>query len=244
MQIENLSKTLIMDNGFQIKLFEKISFDIPDNAITSLIAPKGSGKSTLLKIIAGLEVPDSAASKIDGVVYLSSEPSSFPWLNAEHNIKFGKNDLSNEKIKDLCSIVGLEGYESHYPNNKSLGFRFRISLARALALTPTLIVIDEPFNFMESITRFEIYQLILDINSRFGTTFLFATANIAEAIILSSKIYLLKEKPLVLFKSIDCDLTEKEVSERLNSPKYAKCLSAVQNLIQSHQDRQLFTISI
>ena len=243
MMIENLSKFIVTDNGFRIKLFENISFDILDNSITALIAPKGSGKSSLLKILAGVDFQESAG-KVENASFIPSEPSSFPWLNVKENIKFVKKELSDEEIKNLCSVVGLEGYESHFPNNKSIGFRFRISLARALAVNPALIIVDEPFNYMDNATRYEIYQLILDINSKFGSTFLIGTANIAEAILLSNKLHLLKEKPLVLFKSIDCDLTEKNVFDRFNSPKYSKCLAAVEKLIQSHQDKQLFTISI
>ena len=99
------------------------------------------------------------------------------------------------KIKSLIALVGLEGYESFYPNNKSYGFRFRIALARSLAHQPDVILLDEPFNQMDIKTKQEILLLIRDAHKTLKTTFLLANTNITEALFLSDDIYLMKKNP-------------------------------------------------
>jgi ABC-type nitrate/sulfonate/bicarbonate transport system ATPase subunit len=244
MTVENISKIIDTESGFGIKLFENISFEIVENAITSIIAPVGSGKTSLLKILAGLDKSSETSKSIPESVYIPAEASSFPWLNVTDNIKFGKTDIEKELIKNLCFLVGLEGYENHFPNNKSIGFRFRICLARSLAVNPKIILLDEPFSKMDHQTKLETYQLMLDINTKLGTTFLLATTNLSEAVLLSNRIHLMNHKPLELLKSLSCNLDDKDVFDRLKSQKYSKCLLAIEDLIKSAQDQQLFTISI
>jgi ABC-type nitrate/sulfonate/bicarbonate transport system ATPase subunit len=244
MKIENLSKIFETKAGLRITLFENIAIEVADNVITSIIAPLGSGKNSMLKILAGLDLQKDKNNQINNSVYIPSEPSSFPWMNVTDNIKFGNYNISSEQIKNLCTLVGLEGYESHFPNNKSLGFRFRISLARSLAVKPQVILLDEPFSKMDHLTKHEMYQLVLEISMKLGITMLLATSNLSEAVLLSNKIHLMKHIPLELLKTISCEHDSSKISERLTSPKYSKCLAVIEELVKSTQNQQSFTISL
>ena len=149
-----------MPAGARKHVLENIDFSIIQNPeagqIISILAPYGSGKSTLLRIIGGIENPSAGEVLLNNVnyktsaqkiIYLSEEPSSFPWLNVRHNLMFASEINSNngieKNINNIISLVGLNGYENHFPDNASIGFRFRISLARALIINPKFILIDD-----------------------------------------------------------------------------------------------------
>ncbi len=214
---ENLSKDFFGPAGTRIKILKDIFFSIDsdngENKIYSIVAPFGAGKSTLLKILSGIEKHDSGSftinisdnKKMNRGVYIPSKPSSFPWFNVKENIEFaGKKFLkSSEEIKELISLVGLNGYEDHSPDNRSLGFRFRIALARAMAVNPSIIFLDEPFNKMNQLTKKEIYELLLHLTHKISCSYLLASSNISEAILLSDKIFLMKKDPGEIFDSVE-----------------------------------------
>lgn len=232
-EIKNLSKIYSDQLGNKVNLFTDISFDIEDAKITSIIAPVGSGKTSLLKIISGLEKPTEGEIIFDSnkkIIYLPSEPSSFPWLSVKENISFGLENIDEEKQNKLINIVGLEGYSDHFPQNKSYGFRFRISLARSLANNPLCICIDEPFNKMDLLTKSELYLLLRNIVFEHKETILFATTNITEAIFLSDKIFLMGSDPSTIFQSITIEFNEPRDINIINSGKFKNYI----NLIEDH----------
>jgi ABC-type nitrate/sulfonate/bicarbonate transport system ATPase subunit len=199
-EVKNITKVFSDKPGVKQVLLNDISFNIPDEKITSIIAPGCSGKSTLLKIISGLENPTSGriknSSTFVSIVFIPSLPSSFPWLNVEQNLMVCKKANSNVDVSPFVNIVGLEGYEKYRPHNSSIGFRFRISLARALAQNPSLIVLDDPLKSVEQESRKELYQLVKEINKTTKTAFLIATSDTSEVISLSDIIILMKKDAL------------------------------------------------
>jgi NitT/TauT family transport system ATP-binding protein len=212
-EVKNVTKVFPDELGINRVLLNDISFIVPDEQITSIITPEFAGKSTLLKIIAGLENPtngsimdNSGGSK----VFIPSSPSSFPWLNVGQNIMVGNKSKSNVVKSEFINLVGLEGYENYRPHNSSIGFRFRISLARALAQRPALVLLDDPFKLMKQESRKELYFLVKEINKTTKTAFLFATSNVTEALILSDRIILMKKGPLEI---IQAQIPEIPVSE-------------------------------
>ncbi len=191
--IESLSKNYTDILGYTIQLFEDISFNIESGKITSILAPHGSGKSTLLKIVAGVE---EGIQEADGTrIYIPAKPSSFPWLNVSENIKFNNKSISDDSVKEIINFVGLEGYEDHNPNNNSVGFRFRISLARAIINNPQLILIDESISTLPQKRRLEFYSLLRKVTSEKGIPILYSTSSVSEAIRLSDKIVLMAQSP-------------------------------------------------
>ena len=212
-KVKNITKLIFDELGIKQVLLKEISFDIPDGIITSIVAPENSNVSILLKIISGLENSTSGSivnNSAKKVVYIPSLPSSFPWLNVEQNLMIGKKTGSNNSINSLINMVGLEGYEKYRPHNSSIGFRFRISLARALAQKPSLIILDNAFKFMGSEIRKEIYSIVKDINKSMKTSFLISTMDITEALSLSDNVILMKKEPdeLISAKITNLPLSE------------------------------------
>ena len=189
-KIDSLSKKYSDSTGYVVQLFENISFGI--EKVTTVLAPKGSGKSSLLKSIAGIDKGKSIANGEN--IFIPQKPSSFPWLNVSENITFNTKIADNE-LKELIKFVGLEGYEDHFPDNNSVGFRFRISLARAIANNPKLILIDESLTKLAAKRKLEMYSLIRKVSSQKGIPILYATSSVTEAIRLSDKIILLSQNP-------------------------------------------------
>lgn len=217
LKLENISKYYPKAAGAKRNVLEDINlsidtFEKKENFV-SILASFESGKTTLLKIISAIEKPDSGKVLLQNevydnpsgkIVFIPEKPSSFPWLNVEQNINFiAKNKA--DKVKGLIGSVGLNGYENHHPHNESLGFRFRISLARALAVDPDFILLDDPFRRMNSETKDEIYELLRNIIVNFDVAFILATTNISEAIYLSNKIYLMKKNPGKIIEEIKLD---------------------------------------
>jgi ABC-type nitrate/sulfonate/bicarbonate transport system ATPase subunit len=245
-ELKNISKEYSDDLGSKIILFKNISLIIEQGKVTSVIAPKGAGKSTLLKIVSGIEEATSGEiiNNKGKVILIPSEPSSFPWLSVKENILFGLLDPNHTKLKELINLVGLEGYDNHFPNNKSYGFRFRISLARAIAHNPILICIDEPFNKVDDQTKFELYQTIREINKKLGKTFLFTTTNISEAIYLSEKMYLMSNSPGTILSHIDIPLAKDRDKNIFQSEKFVTIRSKIESSFQSQLSENLLNISI
>lgn len=197
LNIENLTKDYIDRTGHIVHLLEDIDLSINEEEFTTILAPSGAGKSSLLRIIANLETPSSGNIENNSKkkIFIPSEPSSFPWLNVKENILFNISDSSDTELQEVINLVGLEGYKDHYPHNESLGFRFRISLGRAIMNKADLIVIDEPFVKMRDEVKQEIYFLCRKIQSKKKISVVLGTSNISEAILLSDKIFLMDKNP-------------------------------------------------
>lgn len=244
MKFENITKTYSYKNGLNVKLLNDITFEIPSGEITSLLASSGSGKTTLLRIVCGLESSDSKVNYGGKFAYIPSKPSSFPWLNVKENILFADESIDSTILKNLIHLVGLDGYENHYPDNKSFGFRFRISLARALASKPEFILLDEPFTEMDNRTKFEMLQLIVELNKEKKISILLATSNLSEALLISQNIVLMKKGSIGRLHSRKIEYQTDIVLERLKSENYAKYLSEEESLAKSFASQQSFTISL
>ncbi len=219
LNIENITKHYAGPSGAKITVLDGISFKVENEgsngSLVSIIASFSSGKSTLLKIISGLEKPDSGSIKLNDenittptgeIVYIPENPSSFPWMNVADNINFAmRNSGKFNSVKEIVNAVGLAGYEDHFPDDKSLGFRFRISIGRALAAGSKVILLDDPFRRMKSITKDEIYELLRKLINDFGVTFILSTPNITEAVYLSNKIFLMKKNPGKIIDEVKLD---------------------------------------
>lgn len=246
-EVKNISKEYIDESGFKNIILKNVSLSISSEKITSVIAPSCSGKSTLLKIISGLENTTHGEVIKNGnqkIVYIPSQPSSFPWLNVEKNISLGLLKIDPSKIKSIIRFVGLEGYETFYPNNKSYGFRFRIALARSLAHYPAAILLDEPFNQMDFQTKKEILLLIREAQNTLKTTFLLATTNITEALFLSDNIYLMKKNPGEIISDLIVDLPKERNELIFNSEKFIQLRSQIEKSFKKINSQKLLNLSI
>jgi len=245
-EIKDLSKDYLDDIGFNVHLLEDVSFSISEGKITTLLAPTGAGKSSLMKIIAGLEKSTSGEIKDNtkNRIFIPSGPSSFPWLNVIDNIKFHLKEVDDSEIQRIISLVGLEGYEDHFPNNKSLGFRFRVSLARTLAHNADLLIIDEPFIKMRNEVKFLLFSVLRKISVSENKTILFATTNISEAVYLSDKIYLMNKNPGKVVNEFNINVEESARDNLYKSDQYFEIRKEIEEGIKKITEHQLLNFSI
>jgi ABC-type nitrate/sulfonate/bicarbonate transport system ATPase subunit len=229
LQVKNVSKYFEMPAGAKKHVLENINMSVKysgeNGQIISILAPFGSGKTTLLRIIAGLAKPSSGEirynekiynNSIQKIIYISEKSSSFPWFNVKQNLSFAseinKKNNVEKNIGETISLVGLTGYENHFPHNDSIGFRFRISLARALVVKPELILIDDSIKKLDIETKEEIYRLINNVAVKLNINFIIATTNISSAIKLSDSIFMMKKEPGFIFNELKL---RKEPGKRL-----------------------------
>ncbi|RJP67335.1 MAG: ABC transporter ATP-binding protein [Ignavibacteriales bacterium] len=249
LKVKNISKDYTDEFGYTNHLLEDISFEISGKQFTSILAPMNAGKSSLLKIIAGLqkqtrgEIGFNSGSNCN-CIFIPAKPTSLPWLNVEKNIELLNKpgsgfNVSRDDITRAIKIVGLAGYEDHIPNNKSLGFRFRISLARALAAQAKLILLDEPFNHFEQTTKKEIYELLRAIHVAEDTSFILATSNISEAVFLSDNIILLENKPSRVLDDVKVDLPFNRNIKILTDESFQLIKKKIENTLKYNPDHAL-----
>ena len=252
LEVKNISKSFHGLAGSKIVVLDevnlKIDFGNNYGRIGTILSPSKSGKSTLLKIISAIEMPTSGEILLNGNKYSSPDgsiavipekASSFPWLNVKQNVEFGlkiKNylpEILRKKREELISIVGLEGYEDHFPHEKDSGFRFRISLARALAVEPKLILLDNPFHNLGKETKIDLYELIESVKKQLKVNFILATTNVHEAILLSDKIFLMKKNPARIIHEIQIDELTKN---NLGADKYSSLISEIDKSFGKHEE--------
>ena len=243
-ELKNISKEYVTEDGFKKTVLKNVSCQVQEEKITSIIAAKNSGLSTLCKIICDLETASSGEIGKDSkkkIVYLPSEPSSFPWRNVFDNVTVGLKSFNKDEIVRLIKLVGLDGYEKFHPHKDSLGFRFRISLARSLAHKPSLIVVDDCFRSMDHQTKNEIYSLMKEVSSSERIDFFIATTNVTEALLLSDRIYILKSQPGEVVTHFD--IKKYDVSE-MDSEEFISLRTRIENEFKKITPQSLSGISI
>lgn len=254
--LSNISKSYFIADGITKKVIDDLSLQLnfKDNKSISLVAPFGSGKTTLLKIISGLINYDSGKIFVNEeelsnsnkrIIYIPSQSVSIPWLSVEENIKFELSDnISDDKLKFIISLIGLEGYEKHIPHKNSFGFRFRISLGRALILNPDLILIDEPFNKLDSITKEEIFLMIRYVVKNTDVKFLFATSNIIDAAFISDEIVFISKEKNEVKGQIKIEKKFSSFKELLSSEKFTEIFSKIKFILTEDSAFQIKDFSV
>ena len=208
--IENVSKSFQSASGTVLAL-DRVSLDVAEGEFVCLVGASGCGKSTLLNIIAGLEKPDSGTLRADGKpvtgpgrerLVMFQEPALFPWLDVFGNILFGlklKPNLTRSDRRDVAKyyleLVGLSRFEHANIHELSGGMKQRVSLARALAPNPRVLLMDEPFAALDALTREQLYGDIQEIWEARRKTIVFVTHNVREAACLGDRVLLFSPHP-------------------------------------------------
>lgn len=204
----NNAKVIVAEAGKEFggrQVLADISFEIAEGSVVSVIGPSGCGKSTLLRMIAGLSDVSDGVITLDGapVHGLSGrigigfqEPRLLPWRTVSGNIAFGLQKSfprkeREQRVEDLLHVVRLDGYGKHRPKEISGGMAQRVSLARALARDPEILLLDEPFGALDALTRIAMQQLLGHIQQRDRRTILLVTHDVNEALYLSDEIIVL-----------------------------------------------------
>ncbi len=188
-----------------------ISLEVPDGSLTALLGPSGSGKSTLLRVIAGLEGPDSGSVEINGqdatgvppqrrgIGFVFQHYAAFKHMTVRDNVAFGltvrklPKGQVKDKVDELLGIVGLSGYQDRYPNQLSGGQRQRMALARALAVEPRVLLLDEPFGALDAKVRTELREWLRVLHERVPVTTILVTHDQEEAMSVADRIVVMNE---------------------------------------------------
>jgi ABC-type nitrate/sulfonate/bicarbonate transport system ATPase subunit len=206
-------------DGDSLPVLEDINLDVDDGEFVCLVGPSGCGKSTLLNAMAGFLSPTSGSVRIDGEVVTGPDPRRilvfqdrgvFPWLTVEGNIGFGLSKLSRaertQRIAHYVKIVRLEGFENSYPSDLSGGMKQRLQVARALAVNPDILFLDEPFGALDSITRVIMRGELLRIWQTERRTIFFVTHDIDEAVQLADRVVVLSSRPAQIKDVLTIDM--------------------------------------
>ncbi len=219
-EASGLSLTFTTADG-PVYALSNIDLAINDGEFVSFIGPSGCGKTTLLRVIADLEPASSGTVTVNGMAprearlnraygYVFQAPALYPWRNVESNVGLpleimGLNSRA-ERIKRNLELVNLNGFEKKFPWQLSGGMQQRVSIARALAFDPQLLLMDEPFGALDEIVRDKLNQQLLELWGRTKKTVLFVTHSIPEAVFLSSRIVVMSPRPGRIIDVIETNL--------------------------------------
>jgi NitT/TauT family transport system ATP-binding protein len=222
LEVQGLSKSYRQAGGETTAAIGNISCQVNAGEFVSFVGPSGCGKTTLLMSIAGLLPPTSGRVLIKGkevagpppnlvLLFQEYNKSLFAWRSVLGNVRFGleaRGDHSADaakKARDLIDLVGLKGFENHYPWELSGGMQQRVAIARALAYEPEVLLMDEPFGSLDALTRLELEDTLLRLWAELRTTILFITHDIEEAIYLSDRIWILSRRPSQIIQELKID---------------------------------------
>jgi len=221
MAVEHLKKVVNGSKLGPMTILEDLNLQVGSGAFVSVVGPSGCGKTTLLEIVAGLQEKTAGIIRIDGIPIEKSHSNRaivfqqyglFPWLTVRKNIEYGPKIRGVAKAKrrqisrSYIKMVGLDGFETHYPHELSGGMQQRVALARALANDPDILLLDEPFSALDAQTRENCQQELLSLWRQTGVTVLFVTHDIGEAIYLSDRVFVMSAQPGTIQASIPVKL--------------------------------------
>lgn len=246
LQIQNLGKVYQREGQINSAL-DQVSFEVPDRQFLSILGPSGCGKSTLLRCIAGLIESSSGAIVLDGrpvrgapkeMVYVFQEygRSLFPWRRLLGNVVYPienllPRDLARSRASDYIRMVGLNGFENHYPWELSGGMQQRAAIARALVKDPKFLLMDEPFGALDAQTRTQLEDTMLALWASFPRTVIFVTHDIDEAIYLSDRVIVMGTKPGRIIEDLPIEL-----------PRPRQQIETKENQRFAHYRRHLFQL--
>ena len=210
-ELRNVDKTFIdRKRGRETVALAHVSMTIDKSEFACILGPSGCGKSTILNLVAGFDQPNAGAVLIDGHPITApdrsrgmvfQQPLLFPWLNIIDNITFGPrmagapSEQYAAQAARYVQLMGLTGFEKHYPYELSGGMQQRVALARAWISEPELFLMDEPFGALDAQTRLMMQELLLRVWERSRTTVMFVTHDIDEALFLADRIFIMTARP-------------------------------------------------
>jgi NitT/TauT family transport system ATP-binding protein len=220
-----------------VEALSKINLSIAEGEFVSFIGPSGCGKTTLLRSIANLEYPTSGTLTVNGMSaeqarlaraygYVFQAPALLPWRTVENNVGLpleimGLDDVAGRVARNL-ELVNLKGFDKKFPWQLSGGMQQRVSIARALAFDPKLLLMDEPFGALDEIVRDKLNQQLLELWARTNKTIAFVTHSIPEAVFLSTKIIVMSPRPGRIIDVIDVGLPKARKLEIRETPEFLK----------------------
>jgi len=217
-----------------------VSFSVGSDEFVSVVGPSGCGKSTLLNIASGLLKPTSGSVDISdtSLGYIFQDPTLLPWRTVLRNIELLcelhqiPKAARRERALAAIDLVGLTGFEKHFPKTLSGGMRMRTSLARTLTLHPQVFLFDEPFGSLDEITREKLNDETQLLFQKEGFSGLFITHSIPEAVFLSTKVYVMSDRPGTIIVEFDIPFDYPRLPRQRFEPSFAKICGDVSNALR------------
>jgi NitT/TauT family transport system ATP-binding protein len=248
----NVSKIYRSRNREDIVAVDDLSLTVREGEFVSIVGPSGCGKSTFLKIADGLLPPTSGEVLVAGRpasergsqrAMVFQDSSLLPWYTVLRNVAYGLEclgvgrDERRATAQRFVDLVGLSGFEEHYPHELSGGMQQRVNLARALSIDPEVLLMDEPFAALDPQTREMMQSELLDIWTPGGKTVLFVTHAISEAVYLSDRVIVMSARPGRIIADITIDIPRPRPFEDKRSPAYLRYEDQIWELLQSEVRR-------
>ncbi|MEO3884274.1 ABC transporter ATP-binding protein [Nonomuraea sp. B5E05] len=221
---------------------DRVSLDIADREFVTVVGPSGCGKSTLMSMAAGLVEPTSGEVLVDGVPVTGPGPDRgvifqqyalFPWLTVRNNVEFGLKlaDIPaaerRRRAERAIELVGLSDFADALPKTLSGGMKQRCAIARAYAVNPQVLLMDEPFGALDALTRVQLQDQLLDTWSQEQRTVMFITHDVDEAVYLASRVIVMAARPGRIQQIIDVDLPYPRTEEMRLSPEFGRIRNEV-----------------
>jgi len=247
-RIEHVSHTYT-GRGTRVKALEDIDLTVEAGQFLSIIGPSGCGKSTLLRIVAGLvrssegqvvfEVDQNQATELPGgdVGFVFQDSVLLPWKTVWDNVIFplqvlGRADKQAEAtIRELLELAGLRGFERALPKELSGGMRQRVSIVRALAMEPRILLMDEPFGALDALTRDRLNIELLRMWDQRPKTIMFVTHSIEEAVFLSDRVVVMSQRPGRIVEDLAIELDRPRAIEIRDEPRFRKYVAQLRGLL-------------
>src|SRR5690242_19560716 len=235
--------------GGTTEALRDLSFGVDGGEFISIIGPSGCGKSTLLRIVGDLVEPSAGRIRVNGKTARQARldrdygivfqaPVLYDWRTVIENVRLplelaGRSlEERRERPRALLRLVGLEGFRDHYPWQLSGGMQQRVSIARALALHPSILLMDEPFGALDEMTRERLNLDLLQVWSETGATALFVTHSIAEAVFLSTRVVVMSPRPGTIDRIVSIDLPRPRLDKVRGEPRFFELVTAVRESLR------------
>ena len=255
LEVKNVTKTFTADKS-KILVLDNVSFSVGRDEFVCLVGPSGCGKSTLLRIVAGLEKADSGEILFEGQPVTQPTPKIsmifqlfglLPWKTASENVEVPLEVLGVRKeervaiAKEYLKMVELEGFENTYPHDLSGGMKQRVGIARALALKPEILLMDEPFSSLDELTAKTLRELVLEI-WRDRTTpphsFLMVSHNVEEAVYMADRVIVMTPRPGEIIGEVKIDIPRPRFRHS-REPAYFELVDRVIELLEKGKEMRV-----
>ncbi|MDQ1670747.1 MAG: NitT/TauT family transport system ATP-binding protein [Actinomycetota bacterium] len=252
--VRELSKHYATPKGETLTVLDRVSLDVRPGEFVSIVGPSGCGKTTLLRILQGLEEHDGGEVLVDGQApgkvatgFVFQKASLFPWRTVQRNVAFGLDlsvlkdtpnrppgkDGSKERVAQLLQLTNLTEFADYYPSQISGGMQQRVNLARALAIQPSVLLMDEPFSALDAQTREKLQRDLQKVVSEIGTTTIFITHDIREAIFQADRVFVMASNPGRFVKVYEVDEKHPRGAEFQQSDRIAELSREIWGLLHA-----------
>jgi NitT/TauT family transport system ATP-binding protein len=252
---KNVSVRFPTPGGSHIRVVDDVSYDIHDREFVSVIGPSGCGKTTMMNIVAGFMQPSAGSVTLDGAPISSPGPDRgvifqeygvFPWLTVKDNIAFGLNLRASRTAaveRDaICErymrLMGLSDFADAWPRMLSGGMRQRLALARAYAVKPEFLLMDEPFGALDAQTRSAMQDLLLEVLAAENKTVMLITHSVEEAVYLSNRIIVMTARPTRIREVIEVPFAYPRTDALHETPEFGELRAHVRDLVMQEYAQQ------